>query len=190
MEKLQPILTTIKNLYLRFETFFSPLGNWIIDFTSLITGFSTEYSKTFLLTTLGLIIILFLFYMLNKKIKKSTIKSIENLVEIYDKIFYIIAKKQHNKKQAGQIANDNPQVKLLTSIFDSKPLPTYLNSKNLIKTNIQKLEKEFNEKILSEENRKQINSKYTSIENKKFISKIILGISLLSIGTYIYLLVK
>ncbi len=119
---------------------------------------------------------------------KSVIKHIENLVEIYDKIFYIIAKKQYIRQQNG--TKNNLQTKLLINIFDSNPLPTYLNSKNLIKNEIQKLEKEFWEQILSESNRSQIEKKHSHIKNKRMIIHGIRGIILVVIILYIYLLVK
>ncbi len=79
--------------------FFSPLGNWIVDFFSLVTGFSLEHSKTVLIATFFLFLLLVVFSMFRKWSYRSMLKSTQQLVKVYDKIFYFVAKKQYSRQQ-------------------------------------------------------------------------------------------
>ncbi len=183
MTKFQQILTDL-------QAFFSPLRTWIIDKISLITGFSLNFSEKLLLYTFWLVIVVFLFQLIKNKIKKRALTLKKQLIEVYDKILYLVAKAEYIQKQKGSASAENPSLAMLHSLVDSKDNPNYFNSKELFKTNIKKIEQTRGNTLVSEENRKQINHRHESILKINFFAKVILILQILSIIGYIYLLVK
>lgn len=183
MEKIQKILLDIQD-------FFTPLWKWIIKFVSLITGFSSEYTQKFLLFTLGLIILLLSLQRIKKKIHKKVINLRKKLIEVYDKIFYLLAKKEYIQKLNHQQFTTSPSVKILQTIMKSKDTPNYFNSRELIKDNVKDIEVILGGKLISDDNRKQIDHRFNSIVKINFFTKLILGLQIIAIGFYIYLLMK
>ncbi len=164
----------------------------IINTTSLITGFSKEFSKQFLLYTLALILIIFLFQWIKNKIESKILTKKKQLIEVYDKIVYLIAKASHIQKQRGININNenNPSLTILHSLVDHREEPNYFNSKELFKKNIKKIETSRGSTLISENNRKQIDNRHNEIDNIKILSKIMLILQISSLAYYIYLLIK
>lgn len=72
----------------------------------------------------------------------------------------------------------------------SKDTPNYFNSRELIKDNVKDIEVILGGKLISDDNRKQIDHRFNSIVKINFFTKLILGLQIIAIGFYIYLLMK